>query len=253
MNTSKSERKRIRNRRKRFLNENSSSVTSTVAKYHPRKFKKSSKATSVTTEIVSSVTASNVVTSEEFVSENVDNCVELDVQELISDGEIIVRTEPIQFVLDPNFNATIVATTADLQDYEERNVINDGSNEVHYSASICLISVRCNSFPVTFLCQIFLGCDIPLSGDCVIIPYNCQTSTNQTTDDDLIASTIHSTYLTTTGSQQQNGPNVIVEPMPYTLSEMDTVLDIERELSNFVDIPDPAELVENGYFDYTNW
>lgn len=41
--------------------------------------------------------------------------------------------------------------------------------------------------------------------------------------------------------------------MPYTLSEMDTVLDIERELSNFVDIPDPAELVENGYFDYSNW
>ncbi len=131
MNTSKSERKRIRNRRKRFLNENNSNVTSTVAKYHPRKFKKASKATSVVTEIVGN--ANNAVSTEEFTCENVDNCVELDVQELITDGEIIVRTEPIQFVLDPNdihFNATIVATTTDLQEYEERSVINDGSNEV---------------------------------------------------------------------------------------------------------------------------
>ncbi|XP_037043345.1 uncharacterized protein LOC119079502 [Bradysia coprophila] len=231
MNTSKSERKRIRNRRKRFLNDNNSNASSTVAKYHPRKFKKSSKATNVIPEIVSNVNDNNAIGSQPIACGNMENCVELDVQELISDGEIVVRTEPIQFVLDPNdisFNATIVTTTADLQEYEERSVINDGSNEI------------------------FLGCDIPLSGDCVIIPYNCQPNTNQATDDDLITSTIHSTYLSSTGTQQ-NGPNVIVEPMPYTLSEMDTVLDIERELSNFVDIPDSAELVENGYFDYTNW
>lgn len=252
MNTSKSERKRIRNRRKRFLNENSSSVTSTVAKYHPRKFKKSStKATNnAVTEIVSNEIDNNAISLEEFACENVDNCVELDVQQLISDGEIIVRTEPIQFVLDPNdvhFNATIIAT-ADLQEYEERSVINDGSNEVRHPDDIGCLAASLKKIKF----QIFLGCDIPLSGDCVIIPYNCQTNTNQTTDDDLIASTIHSTYLASTGTQH-NGPNVIVEPMPYTLSEMDTVLDIERELSNFVDIPDPAELVENGYFDYTNW
>lgn len=132
MNTSKSERKRIRNRRKRFLNENNTSVTSTVAKYHPRKFKKTLKATNAITEIVGNENDNNAISSEEFACDNVDNCVELDVQELISDGEIIVRTEPIQFVLDPNdihFNATIVTTT-DLQEYEERSVINDGSNEV---------------------------------------------------------------------------------------------------------------------------
>lgn len=135
MNTSKSERKRIRNRRKRFLNENNSNVTSTVAKYHPRKFKKSSKATNAVTEIVGNGIDNNAISLEEFACENVDNCVELDVQELINDGEIIVRTEPIHFVLDPNdvhFNTTIVATT-DLQEYEERSVINDGSNEVRPS------------------------------------------------------------------------------------------------------------------------
>lgn len=133
MNTSKSERKRIRNRRKRFLNESNSNATSaTVAKYHPRKFKKSSKATNAVTEAVSNTVDTNATSTEEYTCENVDNCVELNVQELISGGEIIVRTEPIQFVLDPNdvhFNATIVATT-DLQEYEERSVINDGSNEV---------------------------------------------------------------------------------------------------------------------------
>lgn len=139
MNTSKSERKRIRNRRKRFLNENNSNVTSTVAKYHPRKFKKTTKANNTVTETVGNETDNNATASEEFTCENVDNCVELDVQELISDGEIIVRTEPIQFVLDPNdvhFNATIVAT-ADLQEYEERSVINDGSNEVSLTLRIC--------------------------------------------------------------------------------------------------------------------
>lgn len=128
MNTSKSERKRIRNRRKRILNENNTNVT--VAKYHPRKFKKSAKATNVVKKTVGNGSKNAAISSEEFTCENVENCVELDVQELISDGEIIVRTEPIQFVLDPNFNATIVATTTDLQEYEERSVINDGSNEV---------------------------------------------------------------------------------------------------------------------------
>lgn len=137
MNTSKSERKRIRNRRKRFLNEDNTKVTSTVAKYHPRKFKKSSKASTTVTEIVGNEIDNNAISSEEFPcenmdNENMDNCIELDVQDMISDGEIIVRTEPVQFVLDPNdihFNATIV-TTSDLQDYDERSVINDGSNEV---------------------------------------------------------------------------------------------------------------------------
>lgn len=131
MNTSKSERKRIRNRRKRFLTENNSNASSTVAKYHPRKFKKPSKATNVVTEIVSNASDTNVIDSQTIG--NMENCVELDVHELIGNGEIVVRTEPIQFVLDPNdiaFNATIVATTTDLQEYEERSVINDGSNEV---------------------------------------------------------------------------------------------------------------------------
>lgn len=135
MNTTKSERKRIRNRRKRFLNDNNSNVTSTVAKYHPRKFKKSSKATNAVTETVSNENDNNVIGAEEFTCENVDSCVELDVQEFVSDGEIIVRTEPIQFVLDPNdvhFNAT-----TDIQEYEERSVINVGSNEVRSLFFVC--------------------------------------------------------------------------------------------------------------------
>lgn len=48
------------------------------------------------------------------------------------------------------------------------------------------------------------------------------------------------------------GSNVIVEPMPYSLSHMDTVIDIEHEFSSLVNMPDP-ELAEDGFFDYTNW
>lgn len=53
-------------------------------------------------------------------------------------------------------------------------------------------------------------------------------------------------------NQQNMGPNVIVEPLPYGLSHMDTVLDIEREFSSLVNMPDP-ELTEEGFFDYGNW
>lgn len=55
-------------------------------------------------------------------------------------------------------------------------------------------------------------------------------------------------------SPTQHGPNVIVEPMPYTMSVMDTVVDIEREFSNLVDIPDPQlDDEDDHFFDYTNW
>lgn len=46
--------------------------------------------------------------------------------------------------------------------------------------------------------------------------------------------------------------NVIVEPMPYSLSHMDTVIDIEHEFSNLVNMPDP-ELTVDGFFDYGSW
>lgn len=46
--------------------------------------------------------------------------------------------------------------------------------------------------------------------------------------------------------------NVIVEPMPYCLSHMDTIIDIEHEFSSLVHIPDP-ELTEDNFFDYSNW
>lgn len=49
-----------------------------------------------------------------------------------------------------------------------------------------------------------------------------------------------------------SGSNVIVEPMPYSLSHMDTVIDIEHEFSSLVNMPDP-ELAEDGFFDYSNW
>lgn len=163
MNTSKSERKRIRNRRKRFVNDNNSNASSTVAKYHPRKFKKTTKAANAVPELVSTVNDNNAIGSQPIACGNMENCVELDVQELIGDGEIVVRTEPIQFVLDPNdisFNATIVTTTGDLQEYEERSVINDGSNEVNgfgvsLSCRIHLIVYRyCRSFwDATYHCR----------------------------------------------------------------------------------------------------
>lgn len=50
-----------------------------------------------------------------------------------------------------------------------------------------------------------------------------------------------------------HGPNVIVEPMPYTMSVMDTVVDIEREFSNLVEMPDPELGEVDSFFDYSNW
>lgn len=49
------------------------------------------------------------------------------------------------------------------------------------------------------------------------------------------------------------GPNVIVEPMPYTMSVMDTVVDIEREFSDLIQIPDPELGEVDSFFDYSNW
>lgn len=46
--------------------------------------------------------------------------------------------------------------------------------------------------------------------------------------------------------------NVIVEPMPYSLSHMDTVIDIEHEFSNLVNMTDP-DLAVDGFFDYHTW
>lgn len=114
---------------------------------------------------------------------------------------------------------------------------------------------------ILFLSQILLGCDIPLSGDCIIIPYN------QISDHHLITA-LGSTLISNADDHQQHlstmnataaavahgGPNVIVEPMPYTMSVMDTVVDIEREFNNLVDIPDPQLGDEDDhFFDYTNW
>lgn len=44
-----------------------------------------------------------------------------------------------------------------------------------------------------------------------------------------------------------NGPNVIVEPLPYGVSHMDTVLDYERELLD--NMPDPV-IIEDTFYDY---
>lgn len=56
----------------------------------------------------------------------------------------------------------------------------------------------------------------------------------------------------TTTTIASNASNVIVEPMPYCLSHMDTVIDIEHEFSNLVNLPDP-ELSDDGLFDYSTW
>lgn len=68
-----------------------------------------------------------------------------------------------------------------------------------------------------------------------------------TTTDDTVADVILC-------NQPNGGPNVIVEPLPFglSLSHMDTVLDIEREFSSLVNMPDP-ELTEEAFFDYGNW
>lgn len=56
---------------------------------------------------------------------------------------------------------------------------------------------------------------------------------------------------TTNANQMLNGhigSNVIVEPMPYSLSHMDTVIDIEHEFNSLINMPDP-ELTEDCFFD----
>lgn len=65
-------------------------------------------------------------------------------------------------------------------------------------------------------------------------------------------STTTARNIVTTASNSFLESNVIVEPMPYSLSHMDTVIDIEHEFSSLVNMPDP-ELAEDGFFDYTNW
>lgn len=103
----------------------------------------------------------------------------------------------------------------------------------------------------------FVGNDIPLSNTSVTVQYSTTPIVRHmlhmkmpkesniidhidANDDDMIY------------SQHVMGPNVIVEPLPYSLSHMDTVLDIEREFSSLVNMPDP-ELSEEGFFDYGNW
>lgn len=87
-----------------------------------------------------------------------------------------------------------------------------------------------------------MGGDIPLAGDCVIIPY-CTANSPKLS---------HHQNQQTINISASGGPNVIVESMPYTMSEMDTVLDIEQQFSSLVNMPDP-ELVDDSFFDYTNW
>lgn len=53
---------------------------------------------------------------------------------------------------------------------------------------------------------------------------------------------------TSTVATSVSTSNVIVEPMPYSLSHMDTVIDIEHEFGNLVNMPDP-ELTVDGFFD----
>lgn len=57
---------------------------------------------------------------------------------------------------------------------------------------------------------------------------------------------------TGTITADSSSSNVIVEPMPYTLSHMDTVIDIEHEFGNLVNMQDP-ELTVDGFFDYGSW
>lgn len=136
-----------------------------------------------------------------------------------------------------------------------------------------------------YIFQIFLGCDIPLSGDCIIIPFNQNSSvasiqplltgirninqTDESNNDKPTVETINSPLTDQQQQQQQqiqqsqpnhqthqnnhHGPNVIVEPMPYTMSVMDTVVDIEREFSNLVEMPDPELGEVDSFFDYSNW
>lgn len=65
----------------------------------------------------------------------------------------------------------------------------------------------------------------------------------------LITTSISSATATVTSAATSN---VIVEPMPYSLSHMDTVIDIEHDFGNLVNMPDP-ELTVDGFFDYSSW
>ena len=76
---------------------------------------------------------------------------------------------------------------------------------------------------------------------------NNNVNNNNNNSNNNNATTLHSHHII-----HNTCANVIVEPMPYTLSEMDTVLDIERDFTNLINMPDP-ELIEDGFFDYTSW
>lgn len=107
-----------------------------------------------------------------------------------------------------------------------------------------------------FSIQIYLENDLPLCDTAITVHYSTtafvrhafqpkmrsvETITTDDNETDVILC-----------NHQNGGPNVIVEPLPYGLSHMDTVLDIEREFNSLVNMPDP-ELTEEAFFDYANW
>lgn len=58
------------------------------------------------------------------------------------------------------------------------------------------------------------------------------------------------TSVTSSVAPSVSTSNVIVEPMPYSLSHMDTVImDIEHEFGNLVNMSDP-ELAVDGFLDW---
>lgn len=129
--------------------------------------------------------------------------------------------------------------------------------------------------------QIFLSSDIPLSGENVIVPFclseqNYSTNTKQATCLTLPSSSttslsytklpapskladvicnelVQTDQISSATYDTAQGPNVIVETMPYIMSVMDTVVHIEREFSNLVNMPEPELAEDDGYFDYSNW
>lgn len=147
------------------------------------------------------------------------------------------------------------------------------SNEVH-EFTIHIVRVLSEHF--FYILQIYIKSDLPLCGasDIITNPYTkthyqskLAMQAQRTLDlfqSDHIGSDSSGRcinrsvdFTTSIGNTQPHfgntmSSNVIVEPLPYTLSHMDTVIDIEHEFSSLVNMPDP-ELTEEGFFDYANW
>lgn len=277
MNITKGEKKRVRNRSKRGKNVSASSNGGVPIK-RPRR---------------SNVGEGKRVKETPLLSEKSE--VQVATEELIKTMPTI--NDRVTQMSDGYETACSEATTSNgyEQDAFSSTLLHESANEVS-SFSLAFFEQATKQ---QYLYQIFLGCDIPLSGDCIIIPFTGHTTSNlvSTTTTSVASTSPNSSTNTTAGMDSTPGspsisrhsptdysrstsfmtsqltahatliahgltnptfgPNVIVESMPYGGAAhhqdvMDQVVDIERQFSSMVQLPEPELMGEyDAYFDYS--